>query len=255
MYNLLDNEVEQVSQLIALVEATVEFHKQNAAILENLQHTLYSKRDEAAMKVREPRQHRVPPTAYPSSSRATPEPTMFTNGNGSPEAADIADSDNAWGGPPAVTASPTRSPSPLSPTGGTGMYPSARQGLQMTADTQISFGSSLVPPPKGSVPAVSTPVSVNTPLSQPEAAFGNGHGLPHLPMPPSSHSQLQQPKASCKALYDFEPENEGELEFKENDLITLTDRIDENWFEGTVHGKSGVFPVTYVEVIVDLPKK
>lgn len=65
------------------------------------------RRDEAAMKVREPRQHRVPPTAYPSSSRATPEPTMFTNGNGSPEAADIADSDNAWGGPPAVTASMT----------------------------------------------------------------------------------------------------------------------------------------------------
>lgn len=43
MYSLLDNEVEQVSQLVALVEAQVEFHKQNAAILESLLNTLYMK--------------------------------------------------------------------------------------------------------------------------------------------------------------------------------------------------------------------
>ncbi|VDK46964.1 unnamed protein product [Gongylonema pulchrum] len=59
-------------------------------------------------------------------------------------------------------------------------------------------------------------------------------------------------KPSCRALYDFEAQNDGELEFKEGDVIELISQIDENWYEGSLRGKTGYFPISYVHVLVPL---
>ncbi|XP_059035838.1 endophilin-A3 isoform X2 [Mustela nigripes] len=80
----------------------------------------------------------------------------------------------------------------------------------------------------------------------------NGVSAASTAKTPGSNVPMDQP--CCRGLYDFEPENQGELGFKEGDVITLTNQIDENWYEGLLHGESGFFPINYVEVIVPLPQ-
>uniref|UniRef100_A0A3Q1CI18 SH3 domain containing GRB2 like 2a, endophilin A1 n=1 Tax=Amphiprion ocellaris TaxID=80972 RepID=A0A3Q1CI18_AMPOC len=144
MFNLLESDIEQVSQLAALVHAQVEYHSRAAEILTQLS----SKIDE-----------RIRETSNKPRKEFTPKPRTSL---------DFSISENHNGG------IHTRSPAPM-----------------------------------------------------------------------------DQP--CCRALYDFDPENEGELGFKEGDIITLTNKIDENWYEGMLHGNSGFFPINYVDILVPLP--
>ncbi|KAJ8269618.1 hypothetical protein COCON_G00122250 [Conger conger] len=148
MFNLLESDIEQVSQLSALVQAQVEYHRQATEILQQLSSKMEDRIREASSK---PRREFVP------------KPRMVM---------DFTPSENHNGG---ITNSGTaKSPAPM-----------------------------------------------------------------------------DQP--CCRALYDFDPENEGELGFKEGDVITLTNQIDDNWYEGMLHGQSGFFPINYVDILVPLP--
>ncbi|VDP16871.1 unnamed protein product [Soboliphyme baturini] len=49
-----------------------------------------------------------------------------------------------------------------------------------------------------------------------------------------------------QAMFDFTPQEAGELEFKRGDIITVTDKSDENWWEGMLKNQKGMFPSTYV---------
>ena len=57
----------------------------------------------------------------------------------------------------------------------------------------------------------------------------------------------------CVAVFDSEVENDDELSFREGDVISLQEYVDENWALGQLGGCSGIFPLNFVEVIQDLP--
>ncbi|XP_075953537.1 endophilin-A2-like isoform X3 [Anarhichas minor] len=167
MYNLLETDVEQVSQLSSLVESLLQYHRQAAEVMEELSAKLTERVTDAQSR---PRREFTP----------RPKPVY-----------DYGEVENSNGGyAPAATTPPAYS------SAATAQYPAP--SFQRT--------------------------SIKSRPSEP----------------------------CCKALYDFEPENEGELAFHEGDIITLVNRIDENWFEGAIRGITGYFPNNYVEVVVPL---
>ncbi|XP_056109423.1 SH3-domain GRB2-like 1a isoform X1 [Rhinichthys klamathensis goyatoka] len=164
MQNLLDTDVEQVSQLAALVESQLQFHKQSMEVLEELAERMRERVNKAQSQ---PRQKRMP-VSRPSFDYSESE-----------------DSNGGW------------NPSAASPS-----YPSA--------------------------------------------------AAPSFNRTSSRQKRNSTDQPCCKALYDFDPENHGELGFNEGDVITLTNQIDENWYEGSLRGQAGLFPCNYVEVMVPL---
>ena len=48
------------------------------------------------------------------------------------------------------------------------------------------------------------------------------------------------------ALYDFDPIESGDLQFRKNDRIEVL-KMDGDWWYGRVHGKVGNFPVNYIQ--------
>uniref|UniRef100_A0A8D8ZQ20 Endophilin-A n=1 Tax=Cacopsylla melanoneura TaxID=428564 RepID=A0A8D8ZQ20_9HEMI len=153
MYNLLENDVEQVSELFVFSEGLLEYHQQCTEILKLAVETLREKREEATMR---PKHEFIPKTL--------------------------------------------------------------EELVHLEAHHEDNMNASPLPSP---VKQGRTPVMNKSPC--------------------------------CTALYDFEPENPGELGFKEGETITLMNRVDENWYEGSIHGRTGYFPVTYVSVVVPLP--
>ncbi|KAL6112703.1 sh3gl3 [Pungitius sinensis] len=184
MFNFLENDVEQARQLLALIQAATEYHRQSREILQELSAKLQKRISTASSRPR--REFNL------KSIRSSMERVDSSQHNG-------------------LTSSSSLRP----------------------ADIQIK-------------PAVNgkTVHITSVPLSWPESPTINGSIHPG--------EVLDQP--CCRSLYDFEPENEGELGFKEGDVIILTNRIDDNWYEGMISGESGFFPVNYVEVLVPLPQ-
>lgn len=54
-----------------------------------------------------------------------------------------------------------------------------------------------------------------------------------------------------RALYDFVPSEPGELEFKRGDVIAVLESVYKDWWRGSLKGKTGIFPLNYVEKLTD----
>ncbi|XP_060922343.1 endophilin-A1-like isoform X7 [Limanda limanda] len=187
MFNLLESDIEQVSQLAALVQAQLQYHSRAAELLQQLSSSMELRIKEVSGRPRK---------EYAPKPRLTLELLPPSQGHN--------------GGIPCVM-------------------------VQTEAE------------PRGCVLLSCPLLSLFCPSSVPLLSLFCPSSVPLL----SLAAPMDQP--CCRALYDFLPENEGELGFKEGDAITLTNQIDDNWYEGMIHGQSGFFPINYVDILVPLP--
>jgi len=55
------------------------------------------------------------------------------------------------------------------------------------------------------------------------------------------------------ARFDYEATETEDLGFVAGDVIRLKDHVGDEWLHGELRGKTGVFPVAFVEIIEHLP--
>lgn len=72
-----------------------------------------------------------------------------------------------------------------------------------------------------------------------------GQSIPCSSSPVSSMVQLGN--GLCKALYSFQARQDDELSLNKGDIVTIHTKKEEGWWFGSLNGKKGHFPATYVE--------
>ncbi|XP_067382967.1 sorbin and SH3 domain-containing protein 1 isoform X2 [Channa argus] len=56
-------------------------------------------------------------------------------------------------------------------------------------------------------------------------------------------------KTPAMARFDFRAESLKELPFQKGDIVYIIRQVDQNWYEGEHHGRVGIFPRSYVELL------
>ncbi|GLV41195.1 CAP [Carabus blaptoides fortunei] len=62
-------------------------------------------------------------------------------------------------------------------------------------------------------------------------------------------------EGQARAKFNFIAQTHLELSLAKGELVVLTRRVDDNWYEGRIGSRKGIFPVSYVEMLIDPHEK
>jgi signal transducing adaptor molecule len=97
---------------------------------------------------------------------------------------------------------------------------------------------------KGAAP---TAAKANAP--QESSAGSNSQATPaSQPVQPGTTAATV---SRVRALFDFQPSEPGELQFKKGDIIAVLESVYKDWWKGSLRGNTGIFPLNYVEKLQD----
>lgn len=99
---------------------------------------------------------------------------------------------------------------------------------------------------KGAAP---TAAKSNTP--QDASAGASSSAQPAQAQAPAPQGTTAATVSRVRALYDFQPSEPGELQFKKGDIIAVLESVYKDWWKGSLRGQTGIFPLNYVEKLQD----
>ncbi|XP_077418479.1 vinexin isoform X5 [Vanacampus margaritifer] len=106
------------------------------------------------------------------------------------------------------------------------------------ANTNYSHSSA----PKQPIPHSAGPSSVFAPT------FADRFSAANDAMERSPKKEEKKMKAA-RAKFNFQAQSPKELTLHRGDIVYIHRQVDANWFEGEHHGRAGIFPTTYVEIL------
>ena len=110
--------------------------------------------------------------------------------------------------------------------------------------------SSSTSPPASRVKAQAQALSQGQAQTQPQA-----QAQAHDPGSPASQGVPPGTSAATisrvRALFDFQPSEPGELQFRKGDIIAVLESVYKDWWKGSLRGQNGIFPLNYVEKLPD----
>uniref|UniRef100_A0A8B9FSZ7 SH3 domain-containing protein n=1 Tax=Amazona collaria TaxID=241587 RepID=A0A8B9FSZ7_9PSIT len=80
--------------------------------------------------------------------------------------------------------------------------------------------------------------------------------LPDMGDPAEAVRREEKRMKAARLKFDFQAESPKELTLQKGDIVYIHKEVDRNWLEGEHHGRVGIFPSNYVEILpsTEVPK-
>ncbi|XP_041793761.1 vinexin isoform X6 [Chelmon rostratus] len=72
-----------------------------------------------------------------------------------------------------------------------------------------------------------------------------------MELPPKKEEKKMK---AARAKFNFQAQSPKELMLQKGDIVYIHRQVDANWFEGEHHGRAGIFPTSYVEILAPTEK-
>ena len=103
----------------------------------------------------------------------------------------------------------------------------------------------IMPPPTPELEVAQPPMPISNTSNKPALRTSTGHPSAQI----ITKTASSQDKGWVEAQYDFTAEMSGEISISKGDIIKVTEKLDEGWWQGECNGRSGLFPANYVKEV------